>query len=797
MSKTAELNIKPTKISLENRRASYFEINASAVEGFDCCGVSNGSMDTIDLVYRTLCGILYNFVPQSGHPGGSISSGRFVNYLLYNNLDFDFSNPDDPSADVVSYAAGHKALGLYAAWALRDEIMRITHPGLLPEVKYRLRLEDLLGFRRNATEDTPLFLKFGAKPLDGHPSPLCPFVKLSTGASGVGVASSVGLAFGMMDSYGKDKAPRLHIVEGEGGLTAGRAHEAIAGASSAGLSNIILHLDWNQASIDSEHVCREGATPGDYVQWTPAELFHLHDWNVVYVEDGFDWRQIAAAQKLALSMSNSQPTAVVYRTVKGWRYGIEGRASHGSGHGYCSDEFYTGVIMPFSKAFGIEMPATTCKKQTATTIEATYYEMLLGIRHALEDSRNVVQELGERIAKSRENLVARARIPRTGAPDLAVVYDSARFNVDNPPPALQFKPGDEPTLRGVLGDALGELNRASGGALIACSADLLESTSVSKATKGFAKGLFNAHANPEARTLAVGGICEDAIGGVVTGISACGRHIGVSASYAAFIAALQHIPARLHAIGQQARHELDGKPFNPIIMINGHAGVRTGEDGPTHADVQALQLLQGNFPQGSCITLTPWEAGEIWPLLITALHKRPAIIAPFVTRPKDTVVDRVALGIPSYAAAAKGLWPVMKGDAVRADYRGCIVLQGSDVMGEFVRGVLPELKKRGVNMNIYYISSLELFELLPAEERNAIFPQERAREAMGITGFTLTTMQRWIQSEKGRELSVHPFRFGRFLSSGKAEKVMQEAGIDAAAQLAAVEKYMAEFEKGF
>ena len=203
------------------------------------------------------------------------------------------------------------------------------------------------------------------------------------------------------------------------------------------------------------------------------------------------------------------------------------------------------------------------------------------------------------------------------------------------------------------------------------------------------------------------------------------------------------------------------------------------------------------FRSSGHISLTPWEAGEIWPLLTAALHKRPAIIAPFVTRPKDTVVDRAALGISPCLEAAKGLWRVMKGDADKADYRGSIVLQGSDVMGEFVKGVLPELKKRSVNMNVYYVSSLELFEMLPEEERRAVFPQEHAREAMGITGFTLTTMQRWLQSEKGRELSVYPFRAGRFLSSGKAEKVMQEAGIDAAAQLVAVEKYMSEFENGF
>ncbi len=67
---------------------------------------------------------------------------------------------------------------------------------------------------------------------------------------------------------------------------------------------MILHVDWNQASIDSNHVCREDGIPGDYVQWTPAELAYLHDWNVIFVPDGKDWQQIFAAQKKALEMEN-------------------------------------------------------------------------------------------------------------------------------------------------------------------------------------------------------------------------------------------------------------------------------------------------------------------------------------------------------------------------------------------------------------------------------------------------------------------------------------------------------------
>jgi transketolase len=279
--------------------------------------------EAFDLIYRSLCTLLFNYVPLSGHPGGSISSGRFVQGILFDAMDYDFSDPDRQDADIISYGAGHKALGIYTLWALRNEIIRIGAPHLLPsDEKQQLRLEDLLGFRRNPETKTPLFLKYNAKALDGHPTPATPFIRLSTGASGVGVASSLGLAYGALDYYG-EKAPYMHLVEGEGGLTPGRVSEALAAAGTASLKNAVLHIDWNQASIDSNHVCRDSKGPGDYVQWTPMELAYMHDWNVIYVPKGSDFQQIFAAQRKLAQIKNSQPTAIVYRTVKGWQYGIK------------------------------------------------------------------------------------------------------------------------------------------------------------------------------------------------------------------------------------------------------------------------------------------------------------------------------------------------------------------------------------------------------------------------------------------------------------------------------------------
>src|SRR5512139_1157883 len=177
---------------LKSRRAVYVDI-AEEMKKSDPPLSSDDvqHLETFDLIYRSLCALLYNYVPLSGHPGGSISSGRFVTNILFSAMDYDFSDPDRDDADIISYAAGHKALGLYSLWALRNEIVRIAAPNLLPkEERYQLRLEDLLGFRRNPVTQAPLFKKFHAKPLDGHPTPATPFIRISTGASGVGVGTS-------------------------------------------------------------------------------------------------------------------------------------------------------------------------------------------------------------------------------------------------------------------------------------------------------------------------------------------------------------------------------------------------------------------------------------------------------------------------------------------------------------------------------------------------------------------------------------------------------------------------------
>ena len=252
------------------------------------------------------------------------------------------------------------------------------------------------------------------------------------------------------------------------------------------------------------------------------------------------------------------------------------------------------------------------------------------------------------------------------------------------------------------------------------------------------------------------------------------------ASYGAFIAPLGHIASRLHAIGNQMRQETEPGPYRPFVLVCAHAGMKTGEDGPTHADPQALQLLQENFVGGTAITLTPWEPAEMWPLVAAAFRARPAIIAPFVTRPGETVPDREALGLAPVEMASQGFYK-LRSAAGTAD--GAVVLQGSDVTYAFVGETLPRCWRAGIDLDVYLVTSSELFDRFSVAEQHAIFPDAVAQEAMGITGFTLPTMYRWIRSELGRANTMYPFQNGRYLSSGVGDMVVHEAGLDGEGQI--------------
>jgi len=226
--------------------------------------------------------------------------------------------------------------------------------------------------------------------------------------------------------------------------------------------------------------------------------------------------------------------------------------------------------------------------------------------------------------------------------------------------------------------------------------------------------------------------------GILSGLSTFGHHVGVGSSYAAFLAPLGHIAARLHAIAPRPRPRTvrgtDGARLRARRAQDGRG--RSHPRRPAAAADTAGELPGGHgdhaHPVGPAGVLAPPRGG---------LPPRPAVIAPFVTRPNETVLDRERLGLAPVEAAAKGVY------RLRAPRRGkgdvTIVLQESAVTYAFLEQALPMLERDGIDPCVYYVASAELFSMLPADEQARIFPEARAQEAMGITGFTLPTLYRW------------------------------------------------------
>ncbi len=780
--------VKPSDFKLSHKNNAYYKAEDILKDrAYTLDEKEKSALTSADIIYRTLCALLYNYAPLSGHPGGSISSGRIAAILAYKTMDYDFKAPDLMEADILSYAAGHKALGLYALSALRNEIVKNFKPDLLAPEKRQLRLEDLLGFRKSPALKTPLCKQFNSKFLDGHPVPITPFVRLSTGTSGVGLGASVGLGLAAACSY-KENTPQVNILEGEGGLTAGRCAEALAIARTAGLDNIVLHLDWNQASIDSEKVTGDENGAGEYTAWTPAELCYINGFNVIEVTDGLDFDQVYGAQKFAKTLRNGCPTAIIYKTIKGWRYGMEGKASHGSGHKFASEGFYK-AMEEFENAFGIKMPRFE-GEQTPDNVEKSFWDCLLCIRKAVSENKSIFEPLSDMVANSAKRLYALDR--KVSAPDTESVYTA--FTPENIPQEFTFEPGGTKTLRGAMSAALAHISQKTDGSILVSTADLGGSTGAGAVSKPFAKGYYNKYTNTESKTISSGGICEDGLSAVMSGVSAYGTHIGLAASYAAFTSAMMHTTARLHAIGQQCWKDATGNPERTFIIFTGHAGLQTGEDGPTHADPQALQLVMEDFPKGAAITLTPLDANDVWPLLCAGLKKRPAVLYPVVSRPEVKIIDRAVLGADLPLASTKGVYRLCSSNKQEPD--GVIVVQGPGAGEIFCSAVLPALKEKGLEINAYYVSSRELFTMLDTKEQEELFPLKDRQKAMAITDFTLPTMYCWLKSEMGAEYSIYPFMQNKYMTSGKAKDTYKEAKMDAASQLERIEAYIKALKSG-
>jgi transketolase len=214
----------------------------------------------------------------SGHPTSSMSAADLMAVLLARHLRYDFDRPDLSTNDHFILSKGHASPLLYsfykAAGAISDD--------------------EMLTLRR-----------FGSR-LEGHPTPVLPWVDVATGSLGQGLPIGIGVA--LVGKY-LDKLPfNVWVLMGDSEMAEGSVWEAIDKAGHYRLGNLIGIIDVNRLG-------QRGETELGWNTAAYAERARAFGWEAVEV-DGHNLEEIDSALSLA-GNGRDTPLMIVARTVKG------------------------------------------------------------------------------------------------------------------------------------------------------------------------------------------------------------------------------------------------------------------------------------------------------------------------------------------------------------------------------------------------------------------------------------------------------------------------------------------------
>jgi transketolase len=223
-----------------------------------------------------------------------------------------------------------------------------------------------------------------------------------------------------------------------------------------------------------------------------------------------------------------------------------------------------------------------------------------------------------------------------------------------------------------------------------------------------------------------------------------------------------------------------------LLWIAGHSGPETAEDSRTHFGIFAIGVTQ-LFPDGHVIDLHPWEYNEVPVLLGAAFAMDVPIVALHLTRPPVEIPDREALGIPSHLAAARGGY-VLRGYRPGQPKGGTVYVRGTMPTRNLV-SVLPELDARGINVKIVAAISPQLFACQPAQYRRSVIGPPDRLDAMVITNGAFKLMRDWADDPLVREYSLSSDWDDRWRSGGSVAEVIEEAHLDDAHILTALERF--------
>jgi transketolase len=153
----------------------------------------------------------------SGHPTSSLSAADLVAVLTTRYLHYDWAHPELPTNDHLVFSKGHASPLLYSLYRA---------VGVVDE-------DELISTYR----------RFGAR-LQGHPTPVLPWVDLATGSLGLGIAAAVGIA---LAGSRLDQLPyHVWVLCGDSELAEGSVWEALDKAGYYELGNFTAIVDVNR-----------------------------------------------------------------------------------------------------------------------------------------------------------------------------------------------------------------------------------------------------------------------------------------------------------------------------------------------------------------------------------------------------------------------------------------------------------------------------------------------------------------------------------------------------------------------
>lgn len=788
--------------------------------------------------------VLLGNYAQTGHFGGPLA------YTPYNvafhllgpelgGLRYDYRRPKHPYTDRFMLAAGHCAPTCYALWMIMGQALARRYE-LTGDKRYFVEPHaamlpiDALGFRRGAgalktlledhhLADHPLFAEAkgrGIHALSGHIESIDFTNDVNGGPSGVGLATAAGKA-AFWDMMGAPMAtPKVVAFEGEFALCSGHAQELKTQALAMKVGKRLrVMFSNNNAGIDDALI--GGVIDAKYTGYDLVEQWRSYGWNVLTIDDGHDYDQLASTLKAMeeWDAKDRRPMIAIGRTIKGyWPCASHGKISESCDQivGYPSHPYsqkmnapyFVALAESFEQRYGVTFQGIRDGAVADTRERLIQFKTNMDIAMSVLDSHGLGDWLADRLVEIGDTLCDDfpLRIDTTRDPFLDerlrvanLAVEPAAVTVTNPDTgaekrvtiALFRKPGELVGARRAISELIKWQNVVTGNRVVTLAADLSESINLEH-------GSFWGHYDPEHNrsgtrikaAIQEAGNASSAIGFVSQSASIDPeKFAGVwawSGSYGAFTP-LMYLPARVWSQQNQDSRFRTGV----LHILAGHSGPETAADARTHFGIFAPQVWK-LFPRGQVITLAFWDYNDVAPgyfaaAEIAAREKRVGIIVIEVARPDLPVADRSTFADPDMKAAAKGLY-VIRDFAPGQPRHGYVVVQGASSTFNTV-SLIRRLDAAGINVKIIAAISEELFDRQPEAYRRAVLPPEAMRDLMFVT---TGTRRMWPIRNAGPladEYSLSSDQHNQWLTGGSEADVIKEAHLDPESIFAGIERF--------